>query len=52
VVTWNYLEDLALEKAEESEEFQVLLRTKGRAAIDERKKFLMFEEEKEEEGEN
>jgi hypothetical protein len=45
VVSWTYLEDLALEKDEESEEFQVLLRTKGRQEIENRKKFLLFDEE-------
>jgi hypothetical protein len=29
VVDWNYLEDLALTKPEDSAEFQVLLQTKG-----------------------
>lgn len=29
VVTWTYLEDLALTKAEDSPEFQVLIATKG-----------------------
>lgn len=29
VVTWSYLEDLALKKSEESPEFQVLIATKG-----------------------
>lgn len=29
VIEWNYLEDLALTKNEESPEFQVLLNTKG-----------------------
>lgn len=51
VVSWSYLEDLALEKSEETEEFQVLLRTKGRAAIQERKKFLLFAEASEAEEE-
>lgn len=42
---WTYLEDLALEKPEESEEYQVLLRTKGQKEIDARKAFLMFGDE-------
>lgn len=45
VVVWSYLEDLALQKPEESEEFQVLLRAKGSAEIDNRKKFLLFDED-------
>ena len=44
VITWNYLEDLALEKPEDSEEFQVLLRTKGRQEIETRREFLGFKD--------
>ena len=29
IITWSYLEDLALKKAEDSVEFQVLMQTKG-----------------------
>ena len=29
IVTWSFLEDLALKKSEESPEFQVLIATKG-----------------------
>jgi len=29
IVTWSFLEDLALKKNEESPEFQVLVATKG-----------------------
>lgn len=45
VIAWTYLEDLALEKQEESAEFQVLLRTKGRSEIESRKKFLLFDDQ-------
>lgn len=37
---WNYLEDLALTKPEESPEFQVLLSTKGMEEIRIRRDFL------------
>jgi hypothetical protein len=40
VVEWNYLEDLALTKPEESAEFQVLLSTKGMEEIRIRRTFL------------
>jgi hypothetical protein len=40
VIEWNYLEDLALTKPEESAEFQVLLRTKGMDEIKIRRDFL------------
>ena len=43
VVEWNYLEDLALEKAEESPEFQILLQTKGFEEIKIRREFLQAE---------
>ena len=39
-MTWSQLEDLALLMPEESEEFIVLLRTKGRKEIESRKAFL------------
>jgi len=45
VVEWNYLEDLALTKPDDSPEFQVLLRTKGKAEIEKRKAFLLATEE-------
>ena len=40
VVEWNYLEDLALQKPEDSPEFQVLLHTKGWEEIILRREFL------------
>ena len=40
-VEWNYLEDLALTKPFESTEFQWLLKQKGQAEIDKRRKFLL-----------
>jgi len=42
---WSFLEDLALEKPQQSEEYQVLLRTKGSSEIQARKKFLLIEDE-------
>ena len=40
VVTWTYLEDLALKKPEDSAEFQVLIATKGLEEIQVRRDFL------------
>lgn len=40
VVEWNYLEDLALTKPEDTAEFQVLLQTKGWEEIQVRREFL------------
>lgn len=40
VVEWSYLEDLALTKAEDSAEFQLLLQTKGLDEIKIRREFL------------
>ena len=40
IVTWSYLEDLALKKPEDSPEFQVLLQQKGIEEIDMRRQFL------------
>ena len=40
VVTWTFLEDLALKKPEESPEFQVLVATKGWDEILIRREFL------------
>jgi hypothetical protein len=40
VVEWNYLEDLALAKADDSPEFQVLLESKGWEEIIIRRDFL------------
>ena len=40
VVTWSYLEDLALKKPEDSPEFQVLIATKGLEEIKVRRDFL------------
>jgi len=37
VVLWNFLEDLALKKADDSVEFTVLLQEKGMANICERR---------------
>jgi DUF971 family protein len=33
IITWNYLEDLALEKPDDSPEFKVLLAIKGKEEI-------------------
>ena len=40
VITWTFLEDLALKKPEDSAEFQVLLATKGAEEIQVRRQFL------------
>ena len=40
VVTWSFLEDLALKKSEDSPEFQVLIATKGLDEIQVRRDFL------------
>lgn len=40
IVTWSFLEDLALMKPEESPEFQVLLAAKGLEEIEVRRDFL------------
>ena len=40
VIQWNYLEDLALTKPEDSPEFGVLVRTKGYEEIQIRREFL------------
>lgn len=40
VVTWSFLEDLALKKPEDSPEFQVLIATKGLEEIQIRRGFL------------
>jgi len=40
VVTWSFLEDLALKKPEDSPEFQVLIATKGIEEIQQRLQFL------------
>ena len=48
VVEWNYLEDLALQKPDDSPEFKVLLMTKNLHEIQVRRSFLnavpIFEE--------
>lgn len=44
VVEWSYLEDLALTKPFESTEYQWLLKNKGQAEIDKRRKFLLTAE--------
>ncbi|MBK8156740.1 MAG: hypothetical protein IPK55_12450 [Streptococcus sp.] len=41
VSLWNYLEDSALEKQEDSEEYQFLLQMKGKDEVEKRKKFLI-----------
>ena len=41
VITWNYLEDLALQKADDSPEFAVLLQEKGWSEICARRSFLV-----------
>ena len=38
---WTYLEDLALSKAQDTTEFQWLLRSKGMAEIEKRRNFLL-----------
>lgn len=40
IITWNYLEDLALEKTDDSPEFKVLLAIKGKEEIKVRRDFL------------
>lgn len=40
VVEWNFLEDMALTKPDDSPEFQVLLQTKGYEEIKIRRDFL------------
>ena len=40
VVLWNYLEDLALQKPDDSLEFSVLLQEKGAKEIETRRQFL------------
>jgi DUF971 family protein len=40
VITWTFLEDLALKKSEDSPEFQVLIATKGLDEIQVRRDFL------------
>ena len=40
VVLWNYLEDLALQKPDDSLEFSVLLQEKGAKEIEARRQFL------------
>ena len=42
VILWNYLEDLALQKADDSPEFAVLLQEKGLVEILSRRSFLKF----------
>jgi DUF971 family protein len=41
VVTWDYLEDLALSNNENSSDYRLLLTRKGREEIDKRKYFLL-----------
>lgn len=41
VSEWTYLEDLALAKAQDTTEFQWLLRSKGMSEIEKRRKFLL-----------
>lgn len=40
VIMWNYLEDLALQKPDDSLEFSVLLEEKGWEEIQKRRNFL------------
>lgn len=40
VILWNYLEDLALQKPDDSLEFSVLLQEKGYVEIVKRREFL------------
>ena len=40
IVTWSFLEDLALMKPEDSPEFQVLMAAKGLEEIEVRRNFL------------
>jgi hypothetical protein len=41
VVTWDYLEDLALSNNENSSEYRLLLSRKGKEEIEKRKYFLL-----------
>jgi hypothetical protein len=41
VIEWNFLEDLALAKAEDAPEFQLLLSMKGWNEIKKRREFLL-----------
>ena len=41
VEVWTYLEDLALNKPQDSSEFQWLLKAKGMEQIEKRRKFLL-----------
>ena len=50
-VEWNYLEDLALTKPQESTEYQWLFKLKGQSEIDKRKKFLLTSDGKDDEPE-
>jgi hypothetical protein len=45
VSLWNYLEDNALEKPEDSDEFLYLMEVKGIEEIEKRKKFLISQGE-------
>jgi len=45
VIEWDQLEDYALEKPLDSEEYQVLLKVKGMAEVEKRKEFLMMTEQ-------
>lgn len=45
VVTWQYLEDLALTKPEDSMEYKCLVDTKGKSEIEKRKNFLLRSEQ-------
>ena len=50
-VEWNYLEDLALTKPPESTEYSWLLKLKGQAEIEKRRKFLLTSDSKDDEPE-
>jgi hypothetical protein len=45
VVTWQYLEDLAMTKPEDSMEYRCLVDTKGKAEIEKRRNFLLRSEQ-------
>ncbi len=50
-VEWNYLEDLALTKPQESTEYQWLFKLKGQSEIEKRRKFLLTSDGKDDEPE-
>ncbi len=48
VIEWNYLEDLALTRPEDTPEFQILIQTKGIDEIRVRREFLQADPNEEE----